>query len=124
MEKEHEAPRMDSAHRRLRSFLALPEDLDTGFRRMADMLAEASVSGVFRFNIVGEDEAVFDIPVGEMTGMDQLPEVEVSLRRSTWVEIAAGRLSPWEALNKGELLLRGSLDLAKKATSSLAIEID
>jgi putative sterol carrier protein len=47
-------------------------------------------------------------------------DVRVVLRKDTWLQIAGGRLSPYDALFKGKLRIGGDVDLAKMVVRHLS----
>jgi putative sterol carrier protein len=50
----------------------------------------------------------------------QEADVLVVVRRETWVQIAQGRLSPFDALFQGKLRVGGNLELAKRLAQHLS----
>ena len=47
-------------------------------------------------------------------------DVRVVLRKDTWLQIAGGRLSPYDALFRGKLRIGGDVDLAKMLVRHLS----
>jgi len=53
-------------------------------------------------------------------GQPKAPDVTIVLRRSTWMQIAHGQISPFDALFAGRLRVGGDVELAKRLAEHLS----
>ncbi|HKD20192.1 MAG TPA: SCP2 sterol-binding domain-containing protein [Thermoanaerobaculia bacterium] len=53
-------------------------------------------------------------------GKPKNPDVRVVLRKDTWIQIAGGKLSPYDALFGGKLRIGGDVDTAKEVVRHLS----
>ena len=73
----------------------------------------------------GEGTDHWDVEAGSAQatarqGQPKEPDVTVVLRRGTWMQIAQGQLSPFDALFNGKLRVGGDVELAKRLARHLS----
>jgi putative sterol carrier protein len=97
-------------------------ELDATIRGLAEAMSGMSVvmsgeepSPRIQLRLVEGDETVETLATA-----DGEPDVIVVLSRDTWLEIARGRLAPYEALVAGRLRVGGDVGLAKRVTQHLS----
>ena len=101
-------------------------DVTTGFQRMAEALGNYDSPVRIQIRLI-DDEKVdsWEIEGGSASPAARRREpknadVVVVLRPDTWVQIAQGRLAPFDALFAGKLRVAGDLELAKRITQHLS----
>jgi putative sterol carrier protein len=82
---------------------------------MSGVMSGGEASPRIQLRLVEGDETVETIATA-----DGEPDVIVVLSRDTWLEIAQGRLAPYEALVAGRLRVGGDVGLAKRVTQHLS----
>jgi putative sterol carrier protein len=76
--------------------------------------------------IDGDETEHWEIAAGSKKGSakkqkkPRIAEVHVVLRKDTWLQIAGGRISPYDALFKGKLRIGGNVELAKQLVRHLS----
>ena len=112
---------------RLRPLLQPHEqDVADGMRKFAAALGGFNTSVRLHIRVLnGETVEHWDIEGGtkEPAAHPRLPEsadVVVVLRQETWMQIAQGRLSPFEALLSGKLRVGGDTKVAKRVVQHLS----
>jgi putative sterol carrier protein len=101
---------------------------------MAAQLKNESVRGTVQFYIGERGNAqCFSLEVGGgactvqecakegSAAVAQKRTVRIGTREKTWMEMARGSLAPWDALNRGEILIRGDFELARALAAVLAV---
>lgn len=136
MVKKSLVGKIDPSHRKLRPLVdgKKPDDLLKTFKNMAKSLGGCDTTGVMLFRI-REKEAETVLMLEKQKGAWKVhekkqlirnkrvikPKLEIGMSRKIWMKIAAGSLSPWKALNRREIFLRGDIDQAGKMVAFLAI---
>ena len=102
------------------------EDVEKSFSRIATALSSlpSPVSVDVRL-LDGESVDVWALEASQSASQARRaepdePDIRVVLKQETWVSIAQGRLSPYDALFDGKLRVGGDLDLAKRVVEHLS----
>jgi hypothetical protein len=114
----------------LTPFLDLRADqLGQSFENLARVLDDAETTCRIHVRVVEGDDTVgtWDIKAGTATpsfsadaGTADQADVLVVVARTSWMEIAQGRLAPFDAMFSGRLRVGGDLELAKRVTRQLS----
>jgi putative sterol carrier protein len=96
------------------------DELQATFSRMAELLADAGESGELQFRIVGAEQRCYSVALGQAHTKAERPSLEIVTRAQTWWEIAAGSVSPLQAMIDGKLRVRGDMELGERLLQHLA----
>jgi hypothetical protein len=121
--------------KRGRPRFAVMKDLTSGgrtgtqdtFHRLGELLATSKLHGTLRLRIPGggaAKEAVFSVRIGggktPPSTRVAKPSVELITTAETWAEMAGARLSPLEAFLRGQMRVRGDVELAQNMMKHVA----
>jgi hypothetical protein len=104
------------------------QDAATSLTKLAEALAGFGTPARIHLRLLDNDDLEkidhWDVEVGSPKGTARRGEpkaadVVVVLRHDTWLQIAQGRLSPFDALFAGKLRVGGNVELAKQITRHL-----
>ncbi|MDQ2824359.1 MAG: SCP2 sterol-binding domain-containing protein [Verrucomicrobiota bacterium] len=101
-------------------------DVDESFQRLARALGTYESPVRIHIRLITDDTIDhWEVEGGSSSAAARRHEpksadVFVVLRRETWVEIAQGRLAPFDALFQGKLRIGGDVALAKGITQHLS----
>jgi putative sterol carrier protein len=116
---------------RLPTLVAPPtQTVEESLQRLADLFSGGSSSGTVGFRIrSGSTTNHWSLhvrPGGSKVskGPAQQPNLELLLSAETWLEIAAGGVSPLDMLTQGRLRVRGDLRLARDLLRAVATSPD
>lgn len=95
------------------------ENLTRGFERIAERLGRSKRSALVRFTLgEGEETRAWSLTLegGRCEVSERAtgrPHLEVLTSPEVWSEIASGAVSPLEAFERGDVRLRGDIELAR-----------
>jgi len=102
------------------------EDIEQTFQRLAELVRGSDTTGALRCTILeGEKSRSWTL---ELRGRDcrlqreatTMPDVEIITQRTTWWEIAEGRLSPLDAFIQGRMRILGNTELGSRLLGHVA----
>ena len=105
------------------------QDVAASLTKLAQALAGYAAPARINLRLLDNDNLervdYWDVEVGSPTakarqGEPKSADVVVVLRQDTWLQIAQGRISPFDALFAGKLRVGGDLELAKEITKHLS----
>ena len=101
-------------------------DAEAGLRALAQALRNHAPPVKIQIRLLeGDKTEHWDVKAGKATraarpAAAKTADVLVVMRRETWVEIAQGRLAPFDALFAGRLRAGGDLETAKRVVQHLS----
>jgi len=105
------------------------DDAGGSLTKLAEALAGFATRARIHLRLLDDEDVEkvdhWDVEAGSSKGTARRREpksadVVVVLRRDTWLQIAQGRISPYEALFAGKLRVGGNVELAKQITKHLS----
>jgi hypothetical protein len=103
------------------------QDIPESLQRLAQALGSYDSPVRLQIRVIGEDQTVnsWDVKDGSASSAARRSkakagDVVVVVRHETWLQIAQGRLAPFDALFEGKLRVGGDLELAKSITQHLS----
>jgi SCP-2 sterol transfer family len=106
-----------------------PDDAPGSLGRLAEALATFRTPARIHLRLLDNEDLEkvdhWDVEAGSPKGTARRGEpksadIIVVLRHDTWLEIAQGRISPYDALFAGKLRVGGNVELAKEITKHLS----
>jgi len=104
-------------------------DVEASLTQLAQALASYEAPARIHLRLLDDDNSEtidhWDVEAGTpkataRRSQPKAPDVVVVVRRDTWMQIAQGRLSPFDALFAGKLRVGGDVELAKRLTRHLS----
>lgn len=100
------------------------QPLGTSFENLARVLDEGETACHLHVRLVEGDDTVesWDVKQGTATASARADraDVVVVVAQESWIEIAQGRLAPFDAMYSGRLRVGGNLELAKRVAQQLS----
>jgi len=102
------------------------QDVGDSLTRLASALGTYEAPARIHLRVLtGDDAEHWEVDAGSKSGtarrqQPKSADIHLVVRRETWLEIASGRLSPFEAVFSGRMRVGGDVELAKRIVRHLS----